>query len=289
MALMKKIFEKTVFPNGKLNLYLEITGKRSDGYHLLDTIMVPINIYDQLDIILYEAGDISLRVGGTDLDCSCDDNLVVKAAKAYQKAFHVNFGMSATLTKKIPVGAGLGGGSSDAAFCLNLLNEHFQCANEGELIKIAADLGADVPFFIVNRPAFCQGIGDEIYPIEIPEMNLTLFVPKYHCNTGKIFQNMKKFLTPNEIFGKTLLPDGVIWKQVTAYHKTFFNKLEKVVLLSDPDLGVFKRNLERILDCTLHMTGSGCAFYTKGTYEIEMEGVRSFKIQFSNIGASSSG
>ena len=150
------------FPNAKINLGLSITEKRPDGYHNLETVFYPVALEDALEIRTSPEADkkFSLHQYGMEISGNPEDNLVVKAYLLLDKEFHL-CPIEIHLYKHIPSGAGLGGGSSDAAFMLKLLNEHFQLnLSEDQLEIYAATLGADCAFFIRNAPTFAEGIGN---------------------------------------------------------------------------------------------------------------------------------
>ncbi|MDR1940800.1 MAG: 4-(cytidine 5'-diphospho)-2-C-methyl-D-erythritol kinase [Endomicrobium sp.] len=162
----------------KINLFLEIAGKRDDGYHDLESIMQTVSLYDELTF--EPAGEISLSLcvgrhskcaanSPQSLDVPLDDrNIIIKAAKAMREKYNIKSGVKITLQKNIPAGAGLGGGSSDAAATLKALNELWQInAPKSELEKIASKLGADVAFFLTGGAALCEGIGDIITPLGV--------------------------------------------------------------------------------------------------------------------------
>lgn len=256
------LYQKKLYSNAKLNLYLEIVGKREDGYHLLETVMVPVSLYDEIDMFIYKSGSINVDVNK---NIKQEDNIVYKTVKLIQEKYNLSFGFSAIIKKNIPVGGGLGGGSSNCAFVLKELNNYFKFATTDELLQIGATLGADVPFFIINKPAFCEGIGDIITPIDFPKMDFTIVSPYIFVETKKIFQNIKNILTNDEIFGKKLSPEKGVWEEIVESQKTFYNKLERVSLFTYSELSDFKKSLNE----SFHMTGSGASFY--GNMEAEGE------------------
>jgi 4-diphosphocytidyl-2-C-methyl-D-erythritol kinase len=183
----------------KINLYLHITGKRADGYHLLDSLMV---LTDVADVITAEkAPDITLRVSGEFADNSGDisDNIVIKAARALADSAGVQAGASISLQKNIPVGAGLGGGSSDAAATLRLLNSLWGINYSDEkLAQIGLTLGADVPFCLYGKPAFVSGIGEVIDTVpDLPKFWILLVNPRKILSTKDVFtQSAINFISP---------------------------------------------------------------------------------------------
>jgi len=159
------------FAPAKINLYLHILGRRPDGFHELETLMAPISLGDTLDIDL-----IADATGGIEFTCSdpalsdAKDNLATKAARLFLEEFKLTTGVRIHLEKAVPVGAGLGGGSSDAAAVLLALREltKIDCA-DSKLAELAARLGSDIPFFIYRTPAVCRGRGEIIEPVRLQE------------------------------------------------------------------------------------------------------------------------
>jgi 4-diphosphocytidyl-2-C-methyl-D-erythritol kinase len=162
------------FAPAKINLYLHILGRRADGFHELETLMAPISLGDTLDIDLILAG--TSGAGGIEFTCSdpalsdAKDNLATKAARLFLEEFKLTTGVRIHLEKAVPVGAGLGGGSSDAAAVLLALREltRIDCG-DAKLAELAARLGSDIPFFIHRTPAVCRGRGEIIEPVRLKE------------------------------------------------------------------------------------------------------------------------
>jgi 4-diphosphocytidyl-2-C-methyl-D-erythritol kinase len=182
-----------LYAPAKINLSFEIKGRREDGFHEIETLMAPISLRDRLTIE---------RVAGKDgIDFSCDDsslpdgenNLVVKAANLFQETTGITAGIKITLEKSIPHGAGLGGGSSDAASTLLGLNELFETHLERKaLMELAAQIGSDVPFFITGSAAVCRGRGEIVEPTTLPaSFRLLLVKPDFGVPTPWAYQNWK--------------------------------------------------------------------------------------------------
>ena len=173
----------------KINLGLLITGKRADGYHTLETIFAPINWFDTLEFTESELISMSCNNGELPVD---DNNLCIKAAKSLQRFSGLHKGVAMKLHKEVPFGAGLGGGSSDAATVLRVLNEFWQInASPVELHRLAVALGADVPYFLgMKALAHARGIGDELEDLglTIPYYILTVF-PEEHISTVWAYKN----------------------------------------------------------------------------------------------------
>jgi 4-diphosphocytidyl-2-C-methyl-D-erythritol kinase len=179
----------TVKAFAKINLGLLITGKRQDGYHTLETIFAPINWYDTIEFSDSEA--ISMSCSNIDLPVD-DNNLCIKAAKSLQQHAGISNGVAMKLHKQVPFGAGLGGGSSDAATVLRVLNELWQLnVSPAELHALAVKLGADVPYFLaIKGLAYATGIGDELHDLglTLPYYILTVF-PEEHIATVWAYRN----------------------------------------------------------------------------------------------------
>lgn len=173
-------------PPAKLNRFLHITGRRADGYHLLQTAFELIDWCDELEIEARDDGVIA-RVGGM-AEVAADDDLVVRAARALQPLAPSGAGCTLALTKHIPTGAGLGGGSADAAATLLALNHLWQLRlGADELIRIGARLGADVPVFLGQQPAFAEGIGEELQPLPYVRRHYLVVHPGVALATGPMF------------------------------------------------------------------------------------------------------
>ena len=174
-----------LFPNAKINLGLQITGRRSDGYHNISTIFYPVAVTDMLEAIRSTA--FSFRQTGLAVDGPDSNNLCVKAWKLLQQR-HDLPAITMHLHKQIPMGAGLGGGSSDAASTLLLLDKLFQLQLPAQTLSAyALELGSDCPFFLLNQPAYATGRGEQLEPVSVPNLRgkqLVLINPGIHVATG---------------------------------------------------------------------------------------------------------
>ena len=175
----------------KLNLFLHITGRRDDGYHELQTLFQLLNYGDSLDFAADNSGILSLQLDATSTIKSVplDDNLILRAAKALRdQANEHSLGARIVLQKQIPIGAGLGGGSSDAATTLLALNSLWELnLNTDELQTIAISLGADVPVFLGRQSAWAEGIGEKLNPVELPVNWYLVVTPQVLVATEKVF------------------------------------------------------------------------------------------------------
>ncbi|KAF7775231.1 4-diphosphocytidyl-2-C-methyl-D-erythritol kinase [Pseudoalteromonas citrea] len=176
----------SVIAPAKLNLFLHINNKRADGYHELETLFTFLDFGDELTFTLKNENNITL-CGDTN-DIPNEDNLIYKAALALQPYKKVSLGVNIKLIKKLPMGGGVGGGSSDAATTLLTLNKLWQCQlSIAELAKIGIQLGADVPVFVHGKTAVAQGIGEKLAPAELPKKWYCVVFPNVHISTAEIF------------------------------------------------------------------------------------------------------
>ncbi len=187
-----------VFPNCKINLGLRVLRKRSDGYHDLETIFYPIPLTDVLEITEYKdnvrSQTIPISVTGISLEGDSSNNLCIKAYKLLKRDFPSLPHVQMHLHKIIPAGAGLGGGSSDGAFALRLLNRKFHLGlKEKELLEYAEQLGSDCPFFIINKPCYATGRGEALEPVslDLSAYKMVIVNPGIHINTGRAFLSIK--------------------------------------------------------------------------------------------------
>ena len=179
----------------KINLFLQVTGKRPDGYHELFSLMCCVDLCDK---IFLQFGFKGIRIESSHPQVPLDDaNLAHRAATVFFKALNVKDGLKISIDKSIPVAAGLGGGSSNAASVLNGLNQHYgHPFTRNRLMSMGLDLGADVPFFLFGKPALASGIGEklEAYPGPLP-FHIVVVYPGFKVSTGEVFQNLNLGLT----------------------------------------------------------------------------------------------
>jgi len=246
------------YPNCKINLGLHVIGRRADGYHNLETVFLPVaDMRDELEI---KEGPLEMHQDGITLDNAPDDNLCMKA----WRLLHEEFGIpevSIRLKKSIPFGAGLGGGSSDAAFTLKMLNEIFSLGmNVTSLEQHAAKLGADCAFFIRNRAAYATGIGDVLTPLEIDlsACRLVVEIPDgEHVSTREAYSGLNR-----ELFGARR-PDlrEEVRRPVEEWRSLIVNDFETSVFPAHPAIAALKEKLYRRGACYASMTGSGAAVF----------------------------
>lgn len=242
------------FPNAKINLGLNIVSKREDGYHNLETVFYPIMIQDALEIIEAEE-DVFVEVGiqtGTDPD----SNLVMKALKLMRTHYEIPK-LEIQLLKKIPFGAGIGGGSADAAFMLKLLNQKFELgASDTELASYALQLGADCPFFIYNRPLFASGIGElfENVELSLDTYHLVLVKPDIHISTKDAFAR----IIPKQ---PEISLKEIIKLPMSEWKSLMINDFENSLILKYPQIDAIKQRLYSLGAIYTSMSGSGASVY----------------------------
>jgi len=178
----------TISAPAKLNLFLHITGQREDGYHLLQTVFQFLDYADTIKLVRREDKHIN-RV--SDLEgVPEEDDLVVKAAKLLQKQGNSTLGVDISVDKKLPMGGGLGGGSSNAASVLVALNHLWDCGlSQQELMALGEQLGADVPVFIFAQSAWAEGVGERLKAVDLPEKWFLVLKPQINVSTAKVFAN----------------------------------------------------------------------------------------------------
>ena len=181
--------QETLWPApAKLNLFLHVTGRRPDGYHELQTLFQLIDLCDTLAIEVRQDGVIERREGPSEVEP--DSDLTVRAARALQRAAGTRWGASIRVIKRIPIGGGLGGGSTDAATALLALNHLWGCAlSVDELAGLGLPLGADVPVFIRGFSAWAEGVGERLQPVQLPESWYVLIRPLVSIPTREVFQS----------------------------------------------------------------------------------------------------
>ena len=264
--------------NGKINIGLNVTGVLPNGYHLLDMIMVPISLSDRITGEIEDiTGTLEIKTNKADIPIN-EDNILWKIYdKFYSKSGLSKRKISLYLEKIIPHQAGLGGGSSNGAFLLKLLNEfHGNFFSQERLIEIGKSVGADIPFFLINKSARVRGIGEDI---EIIENNLKdsiiLIKPQFGVSTGKAYKNMSMLNNKRDanidkiIFG---LKDN----RVDIVEDNIENHLEQGLLLEDENIIKFRKKLAE-LNMKFFMSGSGSAYYTFVTQEESEEAVTRIK------------
>lgn len=242
------------FPNAKINLGLSVIEKRSDGFHNLQSLFVPTGPYDILEFI--EDKEDSFTLTGNISGINGDNNIVLEALDLLRKN-HTIPPLQIHLHKSIPAGAGLGGGSSDAAFFLNYVNTFFNIGlSESTLKEYAFQLGSDCPFFILNKPAYAYSRGEILEVAKIPDQRLyiQIFNPGIHISTKEAYSKIIPRMPEKAI--KEIIGSGIVnWKHQLK------NDFEENAFSTHPELAEIKERLYSSGAIYSSMTGSGSTIY----------------------------
>ena len=246
------------FPNAKINLGLNITEKRPDGYHNLETIFYPIPLEDALEACPRKEGpgSYSLSQSGLSIEGDAENNLVVKAYKLLDETYHLP-PVDIYLHKHIPSGAGLGGGSADAAFMLKLLNRMYRLnLTDDQLEAYAARLGADCAFFVRNQPTYAKGIGNIFSPVELSlaDWQLLLVKPNIFVSTRDAFARIRPRHPERNL-------RDLINQPVESWKDSIINDFEESVFPQFPAIGDIKTELYHLGAVYASMSGSGSSVY----------------------------
>jgi 4-diphosphocytidyl-2-C-methyl-D-erythritol kinase len=264
----------TLLSPAKINLTLKVLGSRPDGYHEIRTIMQPVDLFDHMEIETTDEGGIELSSTGIDIP-SGNDNLAWKAADAFLKASALDSGVKIFIRKSIPPGAGLGGGSGNAAAVLTGLNRITGALSQQKLDSLAPALGADVPFFMRSVTALTEGIGEKITIIKnFPLFYYVILVPNLHISTAEVYRKWDEINKTGEKEGSEAAAEEIINRFRDAERDfPLRNDLEAPAAALHPELRAFKDILASLDAKDVLMTGSGSAVYALFTDEHEALGV----------------
>lgn len=272
----------------KINLLLNILGKRSDGFHELETVLQPVPLYDEIEF----------AIGGSEIDLTCDNptlpcdgsNLIVKAARAYFERTGISPAAKMHLRKCIPMEAGLGGGSGNAATALLGLNELFDFALGNEVLQqIAAKLGSDVPFFLQTNPAIATGRGEIIEPLNpfpaLAGRSLVLIHPGFGISTPWAYQSLARFpkaLNGRSGRGRELIANLQLASDSTrAWAGFLYNSLEAPAFAKYPVLALYVNYLRELGAMGALMSGSGSTVFAYFEDRLVAEGaLETFRSKF---------
>lgn len=251
-----------LFPQAKINLGLNVVERRPDGYHNLETVFYPVPLQDALEVQVMADEfpsdvDCDLKVTGISVEGDERRNLVVRAYELLKQEFPQLPRVHAHLYKAIPTQAGMGGGSSDCAAMLTLLNREFRLGlTEEQLISRAARLGADCPFFIVNRPAYAEGIGERLQPVglDLGGWFLAVVRPDIPVPTKEAFA----LITPRR---PAVNCRDLVARPVEQWRGVLLNDFEKSVFAQHPEIGRVKEQLYELGAVYSAMSGSGSAVF----------------------------
>lgn len=242
------------FANAKINLGLNVTKKRSDGYHNLETVFYPAKVYDVIEIT--DADVTSCEIKGIDIPGDAADNICLKAYQLLAKDFELP-PQKITLLKNIPVGAGVGGGSADAAFLIKLLNDKFALGLAvTQMEEYARVLGADCAFFIENKPVFADARGDQFTPVtvDLSAYFMVLVKPSVHVSTADAFAG----LTPAQPVANLKL---LISRPVSEWKEVMKNDFEGPIFSKYPEIATIKAQLYHAGATFALMSGSGSSVF----------------------------
>jgi 4-diphosphocytidyl-2-C-methyl-D-erythritol kinase len=251
------------FANAKINLGLLLTDKRADGYHNLQTVFYPIKLYDVVELVEAEATNCVIK--GIDIPGSVTDNICLKAFQKLQLDFNLP-NQQIVLLKNIPVGAGLGGGSADAAFVIKLTNEKFNLQlTTAQMEDYARSLGADCAFFIANDPVYAVGKGDEFesISIDLSKYFIVLVKPPAHVSTAAAYQNVTVSKPATALKDLVHLP-------IAQWKTNIFNDFEQSVFERYPEIDEIKTKLYAAGATFALMSGSGSSVFAIFEHPVEL-------------------
>jgi len=264
------------FANAKINLGLHITEKRPDGYHNLETIFYPARVYDTVEIT--SAGETSCIIRGIDIPGEVTDNICLQAYDLLKNDFDLP-ALQITLLKNIPVGAGLGGGSADAAFLIKLVNKKFELGlTENTMEDYARQLGADCAFFIRNQPVYAEGRGDQFSAVatDLSSKFLVLVKPPVHVSTADAFGGLRPSPPVNPLKELIQLP-------VSEWKGNIKNDFEDTIFLKYPEISQIKRDLYHAGATFALMSGSGSSVFAIFEHAVTLPDLEKTNRVFYNI------
>jgi len=248
------------FPNAKINLGLRILEKRPDGFHNIETVIYPVALFDVLEIVPSDNNEMLFSFTGLVIPGEISNNLCIKAFHLLSSVFHLP-PVKIHLHKVIPTGAGLGGGSSDGAFTIKLLNDIFSLGlSENEMMDVARKLGSDCAFFIKNKPQFAYGRGDQFIcsDIDLSRFTIKIVTPGIHISTAEAY----RMIDNNKSSGtKTKHVMEIIKMPVSEWNGLLINDFEEAVFESNPEIERAKNDYYREGALYASMTGSGSSVY----------------------------
>ena len=263
-----------MFPCAKINLGLNIVSKREDGYHNLETVFYPVPLCDALEIKNMDEefpSDVAcdLKITGNAVECNEQENLVVKAYNLLAADFKLPR-VHTHLYKHIPSQAGLGGGSSDAAYMIRLLDERYRLnIGNAEMERYAAQLGADCAFFISAEPSYAEGIGDELMPVDDPKGNLNgYYITIVKTDVAVSTRDAYKAITPKK---PVKCCRDIVRQPIETWKDELINDFEAPIFAQHPVLAEIKEKLYSLGAAYAAMSGSGSAIF--GLFKQEPTGI----------------
>lgn len=271
MCVIRQGTRVSVCTPAKLNLFLELKNRRTDGYHELDTLMVPINLYDQLVLSSRDDAQINLHCSWSsaaqssaatfaEAIPSVEQNLVFKALKRLQSASGCQRGADVLLTKRIPVQAGMGGGSSDAMAALVAGNLAWDLGwSSQRLGALGAELGSDVPFFAAPTLARCTGRGEQVQSLRAPgRMHFVVVKPAWGLSTADVFRQAS---VPSHPHSSASILAAIATMDLSAIGKHLFNRLQHAAAVLTPWVDQIHRVMQRLSVLGHQLSGSGTSYF----------------------------
>jgi len=245
------------FPNCKINIGLNIVGKRTDGFHNIETIFFPLALCDALEVLLLPDNmSDEFSIEGVTIDGDPDQNLCMKALRLMQNKITLPK-LKIILQKNIPIGAGLGGGSADAAFTLKLINEFGRCGfSDEKLIEMASQLGSDCAFFVINKPVFAEGKGDVMTPVfvNLEGYSIVIVKPPVFVSTAEAYSGVCPKVPEYSLKELVLLP-------VSEWPGLIRNDFEETIFPKYPEIAAIKQSLYEMGAVYASMSGSGSSVF----------------------------
>lgn len=247
----------TINANCKINLGLNVLRRRADGYHDLETVMLPVRgLYDVVTVEPMDSDGVAFSAAGIAVDCAEEDNLCVRAARLMQERYGVG-GVHITLDKRVPFGAGLGGGSSDATAVIVVINDIFNLhLDQSTLASLAAELGSDTAYFVYNDAQLCTGRGEIMQPIAVDLAGLWLVVvkPEEGVSTAEAYRGVRPALPEHSLV-------ELLRRPIAQWQGSVKNDFEPHILAAHPAIALLKQCL--LADGALYasMSGSGSALF----------------------------
>ena len=283
--------EMTLYPNCKINLGLRVIRKRPDGYHDLETVFVPVyGLHDELEVTIKANGErYSFVQEGITVDCAAEDNLIIKCYERFAKKYSKVGKVAIRFKKNIPFGAGLGGGSSDAAHMAIALNELFVLGlSKAELAQEVSALGADCSFFIYNTPCYAEGIGDKLVPVDLDltGTRIVLIKPNEGVSTREAYSGITKHPEAEGQIKSLFVKHSGLYSFMPKDVSMFINDFEATVFPLHPVIADIKKRLLDAGACYASMSGSGSTVF--GLFKNDAEGrtdakLRALKEEFASM------
>lgn len=254
-----------LYPNCKLNIGLRVIDRRTDGYHDLETIFYPVyGLHDELEVTCADTEGVEFIQEGLAVDCKAEDNLILRCYHRMREQYPQIGGVRIRFRKQIPFGAGLGGGSSDAAHMAIALNELFDLGlSQAELAEMVRPLGADCPFFIYNTPCYAEGIGDKLRPItfDLSGLRLVMIKPACGVSTREAYAGITRHPEARGQILQTLSKSESALDLLRHHPEVFLNDFEQTVFPLHPEIAAQKKRLQDAGALYAAMSGSGSTVF----------------------------